>query len=44
MKTERTEGDRERKRGKERENKFEANSTVTSSDRVRRVQFTAWLY
>ena len=33
-------GDRE----KEGENKFEANSTVTSSDRVKRAQYTAWLY
>lgn len=29
---------------REGENKFEANSTVTSSDRVKRVQCTAWLY
>lgn len=38
---------RKRKRERERgrgENKFEANSTVTSNDRVRRVQYTAWLY
>lgn len=51
-KTERTEGEKEREREiqgeregrRARENKFEANSTVTSSDRVKRVQCTAWLY
>lgn len=44
------EGERERywERGteavREGENRFEANPTVTSSDRVKRAQYTAWLY
>lgn len=36
--------EREKEGEREVENKFEANSTVTSGDRVKRVQYTAWLY